>query len=93
MKAARVISFFPLLKLNDWFPYKTFWQDLSGKERNLDSDWLAQINSTKIKCQQRYGVQGRQDYLNQCFLLCLFILAEVWLSLSHEKDNFLTWKI
>ena len=41
MKFDSVISYFPLLKLNDGFLWEKFWQDFSGKDRNLDSDWLA----------------------------------------------------
>ena len=50
IKAAWGISFFPFLKLNDWISWKIFRLDFSGKSRNLDSDWLAQIIYTKMKC-------------------------------------------
>ena len=41
MKAAWVISF---------FSWETFWQDFRGEDKNLDSDWLAQTISIKMKC-------------------------------------------
>ena len=54
-KKSRSSNFiFPLLKLNEWFPWDTFWQDLSGKDSNWASDWLPQIISTKMKCWLRY---------------------------------------
>ena len=54
-KKSRSSNFiFLLLKLNDWFPWDTFWQDLSGKDSNWASDWLPQIISTKMKCWLRY---------------------------------------
>ena len=41
MKIAPVIFCIPLLKLNDGFPWETFWQDFSGKDRF----WLAHTNN------------------------------------------------
>ena len=51
MKAVPSYLIFPLLKLIDWFAWA---QDFSGKDRNLDSHWSAQIISTQLKCRLRY---------------------------------------
>ena len=86
-----------LLKLNDWFPWVTFSYYLRGKDRNLDSDWLAQGISTKMKCRPRWRVQvfrGNIEvrvYISRCTANCPFKSNSVHCNLNGILVHLITW--
>ena len=69
--------FYFTLVIGNWliFPERQIWPNFSGKDRNFDSDWLAQIISTKRKCRLRnraprvYPDKNWDDSFNEFFLV------------------------
>ena len=80
-KIKELFNIFPWLKLNNWFLWETFWQDFSGKDRHFESDWLAQIISTKMKCLLRYSVY---EHVKELFYSSFLELS---VTLDEEKPT------
>ena len=95
MKLLRQLFHFLLVRVN-WFPWETFWHDFSGKDRTLDSDWLAQKMSTIKKCRLRYkALTCQMGWARGVYIECtghyLFLHLLMHLLCKQFNISFFSW--